>query len=648
MRPPQRNIQIVAGNDAPVNSLPGMQTFGKNTSRVFSTLHGNAITFSDVDANGGVERITLSSADGTLTLATLAGLTGSGNGTGSLTYDGTVAALNAAMDGLTFTPTLNFTGNTTISVISNDLGNTGTGGNLIDSDSVQIKVVNPVDLKISEIFYRPPASTATNQYVELRSSSGGLSIPNNVYLVGIEGHQPFNVGEVHDVFNLNGMMTGSNGHLAILPSANLYTLPTDVTDPTGNYVQQGPQSPGFGNSLTIGSTVGHSSDGTFTSIESANPITFFLIQADTAPIPGDDIDTNDDGYTDGSIFNNWTILDSVGIGNFLTQSTDYVYGAINFIDTVGSTTALTGLSVPTNFTAAWVGRTSPTSSGSGVNDWLAARVQGDTPTWEISDFKASLPGFAGLPLDHIAGPNFPGVLANPVVDLNGPLDGRDSLASFVAGAGAVPIFSSAAAVTDFDSANLTSLTVTITNLLDGASEVLAASTAGTSISASYGGGVLTLSGSDTLAHYQQVMRSVTYNDSLSGGSINRSIRDLTVVASDGVNSSLVSNGQVGIYTNNFSARLNEIDVDPPGGADNPYEYIELRGTPNSALTDMYVVAFESQFVFGNPGDPGVGEMGTAVRSEPYRADIRLERVADHQGGHRGIHAAIGHHGGDDG
>ena len=58
--------------------------------------------------------------------------------------------------------------------------------------------------------------------------------------------------------------------------------------------------------------------------------------------------------------------------------------------------------------------------------WKATR-----PDWEVGSLKSSLPGFAGLPLNHINGPNFPGILAKPVADLNGPLDGRDSLASFV-------------------------------------------------------------------------------------------------------------------------------------------------------------------------------------------------------------------------
>ena len=89
---------------------------------------GNQVSFSDVDAGAANVQMTITAANGTVTLATLSGLSGSGNGTGSLTYTGTVAALNAAIDGMLFTPTLNFTGATSIVLNTNDLGNTGSGG----------------------------------------------------------------------------------------------------------------------------------------------------------------------------------------------------------------------------------------------------------------------------------------------------------------------------------------------------------------------------------------------------------------------------------------------------------------------------------------------------------------------------------------
>ena len=477
-------------------------------------------------------------------------------------------------------------------------------------------MINPAPLVINEVMWDPPQNDV-NQYIELRSTAGGnFAVPSGYYLVGVEGHAAFNTGEIHDIFDLSsvGMTTGSNGLLTIFQSSNLYTAPTDVTDPAGNKYQQGPISPSFGNNAAgLPSTVGHSASGMFVELENANSTTLFLIYSATPPQIGQDIDSNDDGLPDGSAFNSWAVVDSVGRGNQLTTTTDYVYGKINFIDPVGTTTAVTGPSslvattIETNFSPAWIGRTGDTT-GSTATDWFAADLEGDRPDWEVGSLKSSLPGFAGLPLDHINGPNFPGILAKPVADLNDPLDGHDSLASFTYTDPAVNIFSNAAAVTDTDSVNLTQMVITITNVLDGANETLSATTAGTSISASYVGGVLTLSGTDTLANYQQVLRSVKYNNV--DATPDLTTRVLTVVANDGVNGSLTSTAQVGIFTKNFSARINEIDVNPPGD-DNGYEYIELIGTPGQALTDMYLVALEGNHLFVNPGDPGYNQEGTA-------------------------------------
>src|SRR6185369_3497115 len=64
---------------------------------------------------------------------------------------------------------------------------------------------------------------------------------------------------------------------------------------------------------------------------------------------------------------------------------------------------------------------------------------------------------------------------------------------------------------DPDSSNLASATVTITNLLDAGVETLVATATG-SITVNYVAPTLMLSGSDTLANYQQVLRTVAYNN----------------------------------------------------------------------------------------------------------------------------------------
>ncbi len=121
------------------------------------------------------------------------------------------------------------------------------------------------------------------------------------------------------------------------------------------------------------------------------------------------------------------------------------------------------------------------------------------------------------------------VLAPPVVDLNGASNSGSDFTATWSNAGAVHITDPTATLTDLESANLTSVVVALT--APQAADVLAANTSGTSIAQSFSGGALTLSGSDTLADYQQVLRSITYNNTSGGpGADSLTIR---VVANDG-------------------------------------------------------------------------------------------------------------------
>src|SRR5581483_335468 len=135
-------ITVVAVNDPPTVSVPEPITLDEDTSFVF----GSDIVVSDAaDGNAGSGTVTLTALHGTLTLGTVAGLTGvSGNGTGTVSFTGPWANLNAALTGLTYTPILNYNGSDTLSVSVNDNGNTGTGGALSASATVAI-TVNPVN-----------------------------------------------------------------------------------------------------------------------------------------------------------------------------------------------------------------------------------------------------------------------------------------------------------------------------------------------------------------------------------------------------------------------------------------------------------------------------------------------------------------------
>ena len=174
------------------------------------------------------------------------------------------------------------------------------------------------------------------------------------------------------------------------------------------------------------------------------------------------------------------------------------------------------------------------SEQDGANDLYAAQwsgaAWGSPTTIELNTGETNYQPFAFV-WDQSAG---------PAIDLDANnssgATGSDFTTRF-SGAGAVAVADSDATVSDPLSANLVSLTVTLTNRPDGANEVLAANTSGTSITASYSSatGILALTGSDTLANYQQVLRTVTYNNT--AGSPNTTDRIITFVANDGTRAS---------------------------------------------------------------------------------------------------------------
>jgi hypothetical protein len=130
----------------------------EDTALVFSTANERVLAVVDADAGTSPVQLTLTTPNGTLTLATLAGLTGSGNGTATLTYSGTLASLNAALDGLSFLPTTNFNGAATITITSND-------GESSDTDIINI-TVTPEAV--------PPTVTAIS--LPTGSTAGGTSV----------------------------------------------------------------------------------------------------------------------------------------------------------------------------------------------------------------------------------------------------------------------------------------------------------------------------------------------------------------------------------------------------------------------------------------------------------------------------------------
>ena len=175
------SLDITPVNDAPVNSIPGSQVTNEDTPLVFSVGTGNSITISDVDAGANPVVVALTATNGSLTLGGATGLTfGIGTGVSDpvLTFIGTIADINNALEGLQFAPDANFSGLASIRITVDDGGNVGAGVALVDLDTISITVVPVNDAPESNA-----DSFDMNQDATLTMTASGI-LANDVDLDG--------------------------------------------------------------------------------------------------------------------------------------------------------------------------------------------------------------------------------------------------------------------------------------------------------------------------------------------------------------------------------------------------------------------------------------------------------------------------------
>ncbi len=135
------HLDVSPVNDAPVNVLPDdPQVAQEDEPFVIQGLQ-----VKDVDAGNGIMEVRLSVEHGTLTLPAGSGVTLTSNGTGDVVLTGTLADLNALLSGgVTYQGDPDFHGNDALTMVTDDRGNTGSGGALSDTDVLPI-LVQPVN-----------------------------------------------------------------------------------------------------------------------------------------------------------------------------------------------------------------------------------------------------------------------------------------------------------------------------------------------------------------------------------------------------------------------------------------------------------------------------------------------------------------------
>ncbi|WP_068493932.1 DUF4347 domain-containing protein, partial [Paramagnetospirillum marisnigri] len=130
-------VNITAINDAPVVTVPGARSVNEDTGLSLSGLG-----VADADSSANAVDVTLKVANGTLSLASLSGLTvtSGSNGSAAMVLHGTAADINTALGGLTYQGRTDFNGSDQLVVSVTDNGNSGVGTSLSDTKTVDITV----------------------------------------------------------------------------------------------------------------------------------------------------------------------------------------------------------------------------------------------------------------------------------------------------------------------------------------------------------------------------------------------------------------------------------------------------------------------------------------------------------------------------
>ena len=498
---------------------------------------------------------------------------GDGVDDATITFQANQNDINAVLDGLVYSPTPAFTGADTLTITANDLGNTGSGGPLQDVDNVQITV--------TAVAAAPPSLDLDQD----DSAASGLDYT----AAWNEGSGPVAIADADAVLSdadsanlqsltvtITNLLDGAAELLAADTSGTVITasyvaatgvLTLSGSDTVANY-QQVLRTVTYDNATAAPATTNRTisfvaSDGVNSSI--AATTTLSITPVDDTPV----LDLDADDSTD--VGDDFVTSFTENGGPVAATDVDAVLSDVDSPNLVSLTATITNLQNGTDEVLAadttGTGISASYDSATGVltlsgSDTVANYQTvlrtvtydnlSDTPgTTRYIDFEAN----DGSGPSNVAVTSMDINALDDVPQLD--LDADDSVAvgvDFAAawneGAGPVAIADVDASVADVDSANLTSLIVTITNLLDGAAEVLAADTTGTSIVASYDSvtGILTLAGADTAANYQQVLRTVTYDSSSQAP--DDTDRTITVVANDGTSPSLTATTTVSIITEN--------------------------------------------------------------------------------------------------
>ena len=515
--PNTMTINVTGVNDAPINTVPGPQNTDEDVALVFSSGNGNQISVADSDAGANPIKITLTATNGTITLSTTAGLsfiTGDGTADATMMFTGTLTAVNTALNGMSFTGTANFSGAASLQIVSDDQGNTGTGGPLTDTDSVNITINAAND---------PPSgtdntvSTAEDTAYTFTAADFGFTDPNDT---------PPNTLQAVKITTLPGLGTLTNNNVAVNAGDFI-----SVANINGGLLKFTPAADGNGTPYT-----------TFT----------FQVQDNGG---GSDLDPTPNTMTINVTAVNDAPVNTVPGPQSTTEDTPKVFSAAN-LNQISVADVDAGAN-PIKVTLTATNGTITLSTTAGLS-FITGDGTADATMMFTGTLTAVNTALNGMSFNPTA--DFNGAASLQIVSddqgnsgSGGPLTDTDTVNITVNAENDAPVVTTTAGnlsytendpataidpgltVSDNDSPNLVGATVAITSGFVAAQDTLAF-TNQNGITGNYnsGTGVLTLTGSSSVANYQTALRSVTYQNSSDNPTASRTV---TFIVDDGASTS---------------------------------------------------------------------------------------------------------------
>jgi len=490
------------------------------------------IVISDVDANSSLVNVTVSATNGSVSLTTSSGVTF------TQSFSGTIADINSALANLTFTPQPDFNGDATIQITIDDLGNTGSGGAKTVQETLYVTVLPVNDA--------PNGTDNTITVIEDGShtfspSEFGFSDPveSDGFLSVFVTTLPSN-----GTLTLNGSTVTANQEIL---NSNIGNL---IYTPNANFAGTGADWLSF----QVRDTGGTQDSGIDTD-PTRNTITFDITNVNDAPalssIEALPAQFNENGLPVGLTGNiNVNDVDDTNIesatvsitGNYIAGEDTLNFATQNGIS--GSFDSTTGvLSLAGSATLAQYQAALRTISYD--NTSANPSTQNRTVTFVVNDGDVN-----STPLSRI-------IQITPFNDAP-TLSGIELLpAQFVENGTPVGL-TGTLAVSDVDDVNIESAEVQISGNFVSTEDVLNFTTQN-GITGSFDSttGILSLTGSATLAQYQTALQSVSYDNTSNNPSI--LTRTVTVIINDGDLDSNTQSRDIEIVPLNDSPILSGIE-----------------------------------------------------------------------------------------